>query len=192
MKNKYSRKLTLLRYRTSKKNKAVQSKYRTSEKGRAASRRSYQAYRLRNKAKRDAKDTVNSAVRAGLLPHISSRRCNRCKSKAAHYHHWSYLPEHWLDVEPLCKKCHDLIHKPPGIASDLVVQCGYVRRTVTATTNVADSFGRKGYLGKIVLRLECGHTKNIDGSAVIPRTALCRECVKDANHHAIDTPEAGV
>lgn len=44
---------------------------------------------------------------SGVLPQVSSQKCVKCGSQAAHYHHYlGYAPEHWLDVEPLCNRCH--------------------------------------------------------------------------------------
>jgi len=49
---------------------------------------------------------VSNAVNEGKLPHISTRQCNKCGGQAVDYHHHSYEPECWLDVEPLCRSCH--------------------------------------------------------------------------------------
>jgi len=67
---------------------------------------------MKNKRKRQnhaqvrARAAVNSAVRAGKMVPAKFLHCVRCENEAAEYHHWSYLPEHRLEVIPLCKQCH--------------------------------------------------------------------------------------
>ena len=54
-------------------------------------------------------EAVKKALKEGRLtkPH----QCNFCKSKGKlDAHHWSYEPEHWLDVIWYCVKCHRHIH----------------------------------------------------------------------------------
>ena len=75
--------------------------------GRAAQKR----YCKANPKKRKAKDAVNSAIKAGKLPPVSTDYCTRCGAQAEHYHHWSYEPQYWLDVIPVCQSCHVTIHK---------------------------------------------------------------------------------
>jgi hypothetical protein len=58
-----------------------------------------------------ARRAVQVAVLAGHLPPVKARRCADCEGPAAVYHHHSgYAPEHWLSVEPLCRKCHHRRH----------------------------------------------------------------------------------
>jgi hypothetical protein len=62
--------------------------------------------------KEKAKRAVNNAIRDERFPHVSTHVCNECHSKQAqHYHHWSYEPEHWFDVTPLCVQCHAGVHR---------------------------------------------------------------------------------
>lgn len=66
---------------------------------------------------RKAKFAVNTEVAAGRLPRVVSHTCADCGNQAKHYHHWSYAPEHWLDVIPLCAQCHADRHRsfsPPS------------------------------------------------------------------------------
>jgi hypothetical protein len=59
----------------------------------------------RNRIKYKARQAVNAAVKRGQLTRPAV--CNRCRETALLYgHHHSYAPEHWLDVEWLCKRCH--------------------------------------------------------------------------------------
>lgn len=67
---------------------------------------------LASRAKRArAAYAVHSAVRAGTL--IRPELCENCGQPARsriHGHHRSYTPEHLLDVEWLCPKCHYTWH----------------------------------------------------------------------------------
>jgi len=60
--------------------------------------------------KREAQQAVGDMVKAGKLRPAKECQCAKCGKKATNYHHWSYLPEHWLDVIPLCGKCHHAEH----------------------------------------------------------------------------------
>jgi hypothetical protein len=54
---------------------------------------------------------VSRAVKNGDLPKVSSLSCEICGNRAHHYHHHAgYEPTHWLDVIPLCVKCHRQTH----------------------------------------------------------------------------------
>lgn len=57
-----------------------------------------------------AHTAVSTAMRNGVLPPIKECKCQKCDKQAQHYHHWSYEPEHWLDVIPLCATCHRKEH----------------------------------------------------------------------------------
>lgn len=100
------------RYLKTKKGKACYKRYRQTEKGKAVDKR----FRIRHPECRKAKDVVNHAVNAGKLPKIHSLLCVYCSKPAQQYHHWhSYEPEHWLDVIPVCRKCHNKLHRSTGI-----------------------------------------------------------------------------
>lgn len=64
-----------------------------------------------NQHKRKAQYAVSNALRDGKLfkPDI----CEQCgtSEKKIQGHHWSYEPEHWLDVIWLCTSCHGKEHK---------------------------------------------------------------------------------
>jgi len=85
-------------------------KYAKTEKGKQVYERAYKKYHEQNKDRKRAHWKVFQAVQKGILPHISTQTCNRCGAPAIHYHHHSYKPEHWLDVKPLCHKCHVIEH----------------------------------------------------------------------------------
>lgn len=69
------------------------------------------AWGLVNPEKRRAQSKLNNAVRDGKIskPH----GCQHCgaSERKIQGHHWSYLPEHWLDVIWLCTGCHGKEHK---------------------------------------------------------------------------------
>lgn len=69
------------------------------------------AWADRNQDKRRAQYTCKNAVRDGKL--VKSESCEHCgtSEKQIQGHHWSYLPEHWLDVIWLCTSCHGKEHK---------------------------------------------------------------------------------
>lgn len=58
-----------------------------------------------------AVSAVNVAVKKGILPHISERKCEDCGEQANEYHHESYDEDKWLDVTPLCFTCHKIRHR---------------------------------------------------------------------------------
>lgn len=88
-------------------NRKSSSKYKKSEKGRESIRR----FCLRHPEYKNATNAVMHAIEKGKLPKPELLKCKYCPKQAEQYHHWSYLPEHWLDVEPLCIECHIKLHK---------------------------------------------------------------------------------
>lgn len=68
-------------------------------------------YREENPDIYQAHLAVTGAVLSGRLPKVRTQSCVECSNQARHYHHWSYLPEHRLDVKPLCLQCHKNAHK---------------------------------------------------------------------------------
>lgn len=54
---------------------------------------------------------VAKAVANGLLSPMTERTCEDCGESANGYHHESYEPEDWLDVVPLCDRCHGMRHR---------------------------------------------------------------------------------
>ena len=57
-----------------------------------------------------ARDVVGQAIIYHNFPKACKHQCKNCENQASEYHHWSYDPEHWLDVIPLCKQCHADVH----------------------------------------------------------------------------------
>ena len=63
--------------------------------------------------KHRAQNAVAYAIKDGKLPQAKSRKCSICKVKQAmDYHHYlGYDKVHWLDVIPVCRKCHKILDK---------------------------------------------------------------------------------
>lgn len=68
-----------------------------------------------------AQRAVGEAMKAGELRYpttccvcgVDARPLNDTRNPprwTVQYHHWSYLPEHRLDVVPLCMSCHRQVH----------------------------------------------------------------------------------
>jgi hypothetical protein len=57
-------------------------------------------------------EALRTAIRHGTLPPIKKRYCIVCGVRADDYHHHlGYDEKHWLDVVPVCRPCHQKIHK---------------------------------------------------------------------------------
>lgn len=94
-------------YRQTTKGKTTQKRYENSEKGKIARKRCFQRHFLKYPEKRKARLAVNNAITLGKLPRPDTLLCHFCPKPAQQYHHWQdYAPEHWLDVMPVCIKCH--------------------------------------------------------------------------------------
>jgi hypothetical protein len=85
-------------------------KYNHSENGKRHRARIMRNYVENNRDQRSAHFAVQNAVRAGKLEPVISRLCVKCSKSAECYHHWSYAPEHRLDVIPMCLVCHGKEH----------------------------------------------------------------------------------
>lgn len=93
-------------YRNNHPDAASLSNEKYSESHRKEQSERSQQYAKENPHKRAAHMAVKSAVRRKDLPPIKTVQCVICGKPAQDYHHWSYEPEHWLDVIPVCKSCH--------------------------------------------------------------------------------------
>ena len=94
-------------YLQSAKGKFVIRKYSKTEISKSRQKR----YCLRHPERRKAKNAVYLAIQNSELPRPSALKCY-CGNQAEQYHHPSYVPEHWLDVIPVCRKHHRLLHQP--------------------------------------------------------------------------------
>lgn len=89
---------------------AAQLKWR--EKNQEEYRERMRQYHRNNQRKNRARSAVSQAVANGDLPHISTHDCIECGNEADHYHHHNgYGREHWLDVVPVCTRCHGKEHR---------------------------------------------------------------------------------
>lgn len=83
--------------------KKVYSRYNKSKKGKKRDNK----YNQQHPERRKAKAAVDKAIRTLKLPKPNSLVCCYCtKSAELYHHHKGYEPEHWLDVIPVCRKCH--------------------------------------------------------------------------------------
>jgi len=106
---KAKKKVSDNRYQQSEKGKNTRKdcikRYKQSEKGKAYYKRYYKQYPERIAARK----AVREAIRDGRLPRPNSLQCS-CGEPTKHYHHHKgYAPKFWLDVVPLCRKCHSKI-----------------------------------------------------------------------------------
>lgn len=96
-------KIFRVKYRKTEKGKATQKRYAQSEKGKAA-RKDFFVFNSNHKK---ATHAVSNAIRAGRLPRPDTLLCHYCPEQAQQYHHHNgYAPKYWLDVVPVCAKCH--------------------------------------------------------------------------------------
>ena len=60
--------------------------------------------------KKKARSAVAIAVRNGTMEKVKHFQCSHCNAHAENWHHPSYEPDQWLEVIPLCSKCHKKLH----------------------------------------------------------------------------------
>ncbi len=120
------------RYRESMKGKIAQRRHRKTEKGKITHRKAVHNYRQTEKGKvahckestryhtrhpeqRKAGHTIMTAIRANRLTHPDTLSCYYCPAQAKEYHHnKGYAKKHWLDVVPVCQRCHTKVDKKAG------------------------------------------------------------------------------
>jgi hypothetical protein len=107
--SKESRKSYLYEFRRSDKNKEIQKEYSSSVNGKLSRKGITDRYRAKYPGKRKARTAVHNAVAAGKMPCIKTLACD-CGEQAQHYHHKSYDKANWLNVIPVCNKCHYSLH----------------------------------------------------------------------------------
>jgi len=97
-------------YHKTEQGKATIKKYRQSPEGKVALATGIKRYYSRHPEVRNAHTAVNNAITVGKLPRVDTLQCHYCPAQAEQYHHYKgYEPEHWLDVVPVCIKCHSQI-----------------------------------------------------------------------------------
>lgn len=97
-------------YRDRSSEKRQRNKNRWQEEHREQVRSHVNKYRQSRQQMRRAQAAVSYAVRSGRLVRVDTLKCAQCDATAQAYHHESYEPERWLDVIPLCDKCHRRLH----------------------------------------------------------------------------------
>ena len=95
-----------LLYSKTDRGRITQRKYRQSKKGKK------RAKSLPRKYQRKAHKAVRDAIGRGEIKQASTMPCSQeCGGMAMDYHHYNgYDKEYWLDVVPVCRKCHHKIH----------------------------------------------------------------------------------
>lgn len=89
----------------------VKERYHSDEEFKERILESKQKWLESNQQKRKAQYAANNALRDGKLARqLVCEHC-KCTDKPLQKHHWSYEPEHWLDITWLCSKCHGKEHK---------------------------------------------------------------------------------
>lgn len=102
--------INMKKYYQTERGKKVASKavrhYQQTEKGKATKRIWEKRYSIRHPEYHKAGRTVQYAIKTGKLPRPNTLLCHYCPAQAEQYHHPSYKPEHWFNLEPICGKCH--------------------------------------------------------------------------------------
>lgn len=89
-------------YKNSAKGKIVHKRHRQTKKYKARRKR----YLIRYPEYKTARNAVSNAIIAGKLSRPNIFQCPCGKQAEQYHHHLGYAPEHWLDVTPVCCKCH--------------------------------------------------------------------------------------
>jgi hypothetical protein len=114
----YDRYMQLWRaYNHSEAGAVTTQKYHQTEKWRTVARYHARKQRLLHPNQWQARLTVRRAIIHNDLPRLAQQKCTDCGQQAVNYHHHlGYAPEHWLDVVPLCRKCHRARHVNAALA----------------------------------------------------------------------------
>lgn len=85
-----------------------QAKFLKTEKGKQSIRR----YRTNHPVRLTAHSYIASLIYRNKIPSASKLRCQICNDQAAQYHHSNgYEGKNKANVIPVCRKCHNEIHK---------------------------------------------------------------------------------
>lgn len=109
-KGKQCQKLRLHKWYHSGKGKNWYKQYYQTEKGKNTRKVASNNFRIKHPGRIRAIHAVNHAIAAGRLSRPDALQCDYCDNQAKEYHHPSYASGRWLDVIPVCKNCHYLIH----------------------------------------------------------------------------------
>jgi len=94
------------RYRKTQKGHQTQNRYKKTPKAKMRDGR----YKSLHPERIKAKMAVANAIRRGKMAPAHKELCRCGKQAEAHHHYLGYTPEHYLDVIPLCRQCHDKVH----------------------------------------------------------------------------------
>ena len=89
-----------------------QKRYNQSERGRDVQNKLQKKYKSEHPEHYSAHKAVANAIRHGILER--PKRCQNWEDGGEHkgriesHHHLGYAPEHHLDVQWLCRRCHDI------------------------------------------------------------------------------------
>jgi hypothetical protein len=98
------------RYRETEKYAAAQQRFKDSGGRNRLATAHRQNIRVERPELIEAWKAVQLAIRSGQLTRPDGcASCGRTMHLVAH-HHLGYAPEHWLDVQWLCRKCHKVEH----------------------------------------------------------------------------------
>lgn len=98
-------------YNQSKKGRLVRNRYKKTDKGKKTRNKNTRQYTKENPQRIKANKAINHAVENHSFPRITTQTCADCGQQAQHYHHESYAKKDWLNVIPLCAKCHKERHQ---------------------------------------------------------------------------------
>ena len=87
--------------------KRINSEWAKTDVKKAYRAKHYLAHPQEFKARR----AVRTEIRSGRMAPAAACECVDCGAQAMDLHHHSYEPEHWLDVVPLCRSCHQKRHQ---------------------------------------------------------------------------------
>lgn len=98
------------KYRRSNKGKATKKRYYFSEKGIKA----YKQYN-QNTIEKKARKAVADAIALNIIPPANNLQCamrshNKCEGQMEYHHYKGYSKKHFLDIMPLCRKHHCIVH----------------------------------------------------------------------------------
>ena len=104
----------------------AREKYKQTKKYNATKK----AYNIKNKQEHPeryaARNEVTKATMSGKIPYPYTLKCVKCGKQAKQYHHYlGYLKKHWLDVDPVCIKCHNIIHNLYNLLPDKQNSCPF-------------------------------------------------------------------
>jgi len=89
--------------------KLASKKWRQTRKGKALGYKLHLAYIRRHPERRNARYAIRRAVETNKMPRPTQLQCEYCENQAEHYHHDDYNRP--LDVTPLCRLCHEDLHR---------------------------------------------------------------------------------